>query len=456
MSYTTSKSATWPWQATPPPAKPHCSKPCCMPAAQYHTAGSVERGTTVSDFDPMEKARGHSLNTAIASTDHGGIHVNLIDTPGYRRFPRPGPVGILRGRDRLHRGQRRRRHRVRHAPDDGSRQGAQTVPGAGREQDRRGAGQAGRIARALRDAFGHECLPMNLPANGGKAVVDCFFNPTGESDFGPFRSAHQRIIDQVVEINEQVMGRYLEEGEAGLVRPGTARRLRAMPARRPPGAGLLRVGAHRRRREGTARPGREPVPESAGRQPAAVREGQRNGQPMARQPDPKAHVIADVFKIVNDPFVGKLGVFRVFQGTVQTRHPACSRRRQEAVQGRPPVQAQGQGPRRDRPGRSRRHRRRGQGRGNPFRRRAARLATTRTTSTCSRSISQADVRPGDRAGHPRPGAEARHRPAQAGRGRPGLPYRAQPGTQRDRDPRPGRAAPAGDARAHEGALRAWK
>jgi len=34
-------------------------------------------------------------------------------------------------------------------------------------------------------------------------------------------------------------------------------------------------------------------------------------------PDPKAHVLADVFKIVNDPFVGKLGIFRVHQGTVK-------------------------------------------------------------------------------------------------------------------------------------------
>ena len=52
-------------------------------------AGSVERGTTVSDFDPMEKSRVHSLNTAIASTDHGGIHVNLIDTPGFPDFRGP-------------------------------------------------------------------------------------------------------------------------------------------------------------------------------------------------------------------------------------------------------------------------------------------------------------------------------------------------------------------------------
>jgi len=34
-------------------------------------------------------------------------------------------------------------------------------------------------------------------------------------------------------------------------------------------------------------------------------------------PDAKAHVLADVFKIINDPFVGKLGIFRVHQGTLK-------------------------------------------------------------------------------------------------------------------------------------------
>ena len=53
------------------------------------TAGSIERGNTVADFDPMEKARQHSLNTALASIDHGGIHVNLIDTPGFPDFRGP-------------------------------------------------------------------------------------------------------------------------------------------------------------------------------------------------------------------------------------------------------------------------------------------------------------------------------------------------------------------------------
>ena len=53
------------------------------------TAGTIERGSTVSDFDPIEKQRGHSIDAAIASTDHGGIHVNLIDLPGYPDFRGP-------------------------------------------------------------------------------------------------------------------------------------------------------------------------------------------------------------------------------------------------------------------------------------------------------------------------------------------------------------------------------
>ena len=48
------------------------------------------------------------------------------------------------------------------------------------------------------------------------AVVDCFFQPNGEADFSSVAAAHQHIIDQVVEINETVMGHYLDDGESGL------------------------------------------------------------------------------------------------------------------------------------------------------------------------------------------------------------------------------------------------
>ena len=54
-----------------------------------------------------------------------------------------------------------------------------------------------------------------------------------------------------------------------------------------------------------------------GNPPPFVKGSGDEAAPIEARPDPKAHVIADVFKIVNDPFVGKLGIFRVYQGTVK-------------------------------------------------------------------------------------------------------------------------------------------
>src|SRR5690606_1162269 len=56
-------------------------------------AGTVERGNTVSDFDPVERQRGHSIDAAIASLGHaagprGPVHLNLVDLPGYPDFRR--------------------------------------------------------------------------------------------------------------------------------------------------------------------------------------------------------------------------------------------------------------------------------------------------------------------------------------------------------------------------------
>jgi elongation factor G len=65
----------------------------------------------------------------------------------------------------------------------------------------------------IQTTFGKECLPINLPAGGGKRVVDCFFNPAGESDFSSVEAAHQALIDQVVEVDEALMEKYLEQGE---------------------------------------------------------------------------------------------------------------------------------------------------------------------------------------------------------------------------------------------------
>lgn len=48
--------------------------------------GSLERGTTVSDHDPLERRALHSLNSSLVHFCHGVVHTHLIDTPGAPEF----------------------------------------------------------------------------------------------------------------------------------------------------------------------------------------------------------------------------------------------------------------------------------------------------------------------------------------------------------------------------------
>ena len=49
-------------------------------------AGSVERGSTVSDHDPLEIKTQHSLQASLMHAAHGGCRIHLIDTPGLPDF----------------------------------------------------------------------------------------------------------------------------------------------------------------------------------------------------------------------------------------------------------------------------------------------------------------------------------------------------------------------------------
>ena len=55
--------------------------------------GSVDKGTTQTDFLPLEQQRGITIKSAVVSFELGGVAVNLIDTPGHQRRPQylPGP-----------------------------------------------------------------------------------------------------------------------------------------------------------------------------------------------------------------------------------------------------------------------------------------------------------------------------------------------------------------------------
>jgi elongation factor G len=390
------------------------------------TAGTIERGSTVSDFDPIERERSHSIDAAIASIDHAPhgqppIHVNLIDTPGYPDFRGP-TLSALAAVETV---------AVVVDADTGISYGTQRMMAHAKARglcrvivvnkiDHPGA-KLGALLDSLRETFGSEVLPLNLPNEGGKSVVDCFWQSTGTSNLGPVADWHRRIIDQVVEVNETVMDHYLDLGEGGLsgqelhdafeqcLREGHLVPVCFVSARS--GAGvreLLDVAERLFPHPGEANP------------PPFMKGSGDEAQPITATPDPQAHVIADVFKIINDPFVGKLGIFRVYQGTVRkdtqlfvddgkkpSRSPTCSSSRARTTwkSRRPSPATSPRWPRST----------------SCISMRCCTTRTTRTTSTSRRwHFPKADVRAGGRTGEQGPGTEAGDRAAQAGRGRPGF------------------------------------
>ena len=287
-------------------------------AGAIKAKGSLARGTTVCDFDPQEKALLHSLDAAICGFETQGKRVNVIDTPGYPDFLGRSlcaleavetaviVVSAVNGVEAM----------TQRMMDFAKARGLCRLVVVNKIDSREARTEE--VLEEIREAFGKACLPLNLPADGGKSVVDCFFQASGRpADFSSVEEAHTKIIDQVVEVDEALMATYLEQGQE--ISPEqlhdpfeqALREDHLVPVcfcSAETGAGiaellqvLLRLGPNPA--EGN------PPPFLKGEGPDAVR--------VDVSPDPAKHVIAHVFKVTIDPFVGKLGIFRVHQGTVK-------------------------------------------------------------------------------------------------------------------------------------------
>jgi elongation factor G len=280
--------------------------------------GSVEKGDTVSDFSPKEKELGHSLYPSVCHLDHAGIHVNLIDTPGYRDFFGRA-VAVLPAVETA-------------AIVIDAENGIQTVTSkmmdAAKEQrlcrmiivnkiDEPGV-DLGTLVEDIRATFGSECLPINLPSADGNAVVDCFFEPNGvETAYSDVETTHTQIVDQVVEVDDELMELYLEQGDEltpeqlhapfeKALREGHLVPICFVSA--TTGVGIKQLLNIFERL----------MPSPAEGNPPVFYQGEGDdAKEVAVVPDPKKHVVAHVVMVNIDPFKGKLAIFRIHQGSIK-------------------------------------------------------------------------------------------------------------------------------------------
>jgi len=287
-------------------------------AGAIPAAGSVERGTTVCDYTPLEKQLQHSLKLAVASfdakTNGEATRIHLLDTPGYPDFlgqSLPALAAVETA-----------------AVVINAQNGIEMMTGrfmqwaAKRGLDRllivnkidADNVDLEDLLERIQQTFGKECLPLNLPAGDRKKVSDCFFAPSGEADFSSVDEAHRKLVDQVVEVDEKLMEAYLEKGEV------TPEELHA-PLERALREGHLIpvVFASAKTGAGIAELMNiivQLLPNPLEGNPPVYVKTAADGKAseLGAEPDPKQHALAHVFKIEIDPYIGRLAVFRVHQG----------------------------------------------------------------------------------------------------------------------------------------------
>ncbi len=277
--------------------------------------GSVERGSTVSDHDPLERRMQHSLNASIMHMTHADTRIHFIDTPGGADFlgqSLPALEAVETAAIVINASTGIEQMAVRMMEYAASRHLTRMV--IVNKIDAQGVDLPGLLAQ-IQGAFGRECLPLNLPDQGGARVVDCFYNRDGHCDFGAVDAAHRALVEQVVEVDAAFVDRYLNDGDVDpselhapleqALREGHLIPVCFVSARTGAGlAELLDVIVKLL-----------PDPTEANPPDFLVGEGAL-AKPMEARPDPSLHVLAHVFKVTVDPYVGKLGIFRVHQGTV--------------------------------------------------------------------------------------------------------------------------------------------
>jgi len=281
--------------------------------------GTPQEGNTVSDFEPEEKDRQTSIFTSVMNLKWKGAHVNLLDAPGYADFvgsalwamhAADAAVLVLSATAGVD------IHSQRYFQMATEQKMARLIV-----VNRCDAENVDleRVAAQVREALGPQCRLMSAPVGQGpdfKGVVNAFEKTEGAEALMDVASAHSDLVESIVEADEALMERYLGDEKiapeelAGVftkaLQAGTVVPILFASARKELGvAEVLDVLSRF-----------APNPKQA-RSRAARKGAAADAPEAALSADPKGPLVAQVFKVVADPYVGKVSYLRIFSGTLE-------------------------------------------------------------------------------------------------------------------------------------------
>jgi elongation factor G len=270
----------------------------------------------VSDFEKEEQAHHYSVYSTLLHATHEGKRINILDLPGAPDFVGQA-IACLPAAETMV---------LVMDPEVGIDSMSRLLVKLAHDLDLpvaivvshigEGVARLGPFLNELKEAFGRGCLPINLPADNGAAVIDCLLNGEGDSDLGPVPGFHTELLDQIVEIDDALMERYLEGEEPNyeaLHEPferamDQAHVVPVCFADALSGAGvealLDTIVRH------------FPSPPEGNARPFFIGEGE-DETPFVYSDDASKTPLARVFHVTADPYLGKLCFFRVYQGTVK-------------------------------------------------------------------------------------------------------------------------------------------
>jgi len=298
-----------------------------------HRLGSVDDGTTVTDFMPQERERGITIQSAAITSTWRDYQINVIDTPGHIDFTAEvqRSLRVLDGGVVVFDGVAGVEPQSETVWRQADRYGVPRICFVNK-MDRAGA-DLYRAIGSITKRLGANPVPVQMPIGvesdfcgvvdliEGKAITYCGEDHTEpavtdvpEELQSEFVIRREEMIEKLAELDDDLAERYLEgeelpaellravlrqatlSGEAVPVLCGTALRNKGVQM-------LLDAVVH-------YLPSPLDVPPMEGTDP-------QTGEAIACPPDPDEPTAALVFKITTDPYMGRLAYFRVYSGVVR-------------------------------------------------------------------------------------------------------------------------------------------